>query len=198
MKTFDLLTRLNLFLFCVIMLSTTGCSILSVVTYPEAKQLPNGKLIPVTERLAEHGFKTHYKLNTGIYFSYNDLEVQVTGENRKYYPITAGPPYVPIVPTFWLDWFLDFQENKTLNLSVDFFSTEDYEYDPTKFVIVQDENEIKPILVYGEEGSFNLEYDTTLWEFKLKLLGIRNKSGVVTLPDVYFSRGSVWVFDLVP
>lgn len=181
----------------------TGCSSLSVVTYPEAQQLPEGTLKPANKRLAEHGFKTTWELVNGIEFSKNDLRVFVTAESRRELPVTVGLPYTPIIPVFWLDWFFGPYGDKMLKLKVCFFSKEYYDFYPTQFVIVQDGNEIKPMDIKpmktsGWSEAFDLEYETRSWEFILKLRGIRNQSGAVELPDIHFSRGSVWVYGMAP
>ena len=197
MKTANTLFQSFVILVCVCALLLTGCSALSVVTYPEAQQLPEGTL--KSKNLPLEHAKASRMLVNGIEFSKDDLRVFVTADSRREYPVTIGPIYVPIIPAFWLDWFLDPSGDKTLKLKVDFSSwREKYDFDPTQFVIVQDGNELKPIKTSELSGVFGLEYESSSWEFILKLRGIRNQSGAVVLPDIHFSRGLIWVFSIAP
>lgn len=194
MKIAHKFLQLFVILVCVCTLLLTGCSSLQVVTYPEAQQLPEGKLKSVIKQLSDHGPKITGEFINEIEFSKNGLTVFVTAESQREYPITIGPAYLPVFPAFWMDWFLGPFGDKTLKLDVGYFSKENYDLDPTQFVIVQNGNELKPSKISGS----SLEYETSNWEFILKLRGIRNQSGAVVLPDIHFSRGTVWIFDIAP
>jgi hypothetical protein len=155
-----------------------------------------------------------------IEFSEDDLRVIVTAQSCRYFPITVGPPYIPVIPTFWSDWIFGPFGDK-LVLVVSFESAEGYEFDPSQFVIVQNGKEIKPTTsgtsagkdkcytfeealnphqqVISNDGKlFILEYETRSWDFVLKLRQIRNQSGTVAIPDIHFSRGTALVFSLLP
>jgi hypothetical protein len=175
----------------------TGCSSLSVVAYPEPQELPDAKRMVVKATLAEHGPKTEWELIKGIDFRKDDLYVTVRAESERETPMFIGPPYVPIIPAFWLDWFFGPFGDKKLKITINFGGSVS-DADPRQFVIVQNGKEMKPTEVSGSVREFKLEYDTSNWEFTLKLRGVRNASGIVELPDVNFSRGSVWVFGLAP
>lgn len=195
----------------------TGCSALEVITYPESQQMSGGTLRTQRVRLLEHRI---LEFQNEIEFSKDDLQVIVTAKSCRYFPITVGPPYIPVVPMFWSDWiFGPFGEK--LVLAVSFDRAEGYEFDPSQFVIVQQGKEIKPIKsatsagrdkcytfeealnphqqVISNSGKlFILEYETRSWDFVLKLREIRNQSGTVVMPDIHFARRSAWVFSLLP
>lgn len=165
-------------------------------------------------RLAEHGSKTIWEFRNEIEVAKHGVWVNVIAESRREYPVTIGPLWFAIVPAFPLEWIFGPGGDTTLKLSVSLAGKE-YEFDPSKVVVVQGESQIEPMTVtktpsppqleYDTRSSdfvrlskVLLEYDTQNWNFVVRLRGITVRSKELTLPDLRFSRTRVWVYGMAP
>lgn len=177
-----------------------GCSALTVVSYPEPRQLPGGVKSTEKVQLTEHEWfgENYRELAQSISFHHSGLDIAVSANSRSEKGILIGPLVFPIIPIFWLPAVGD----KTLKLNVS-VSGQNFSADPAQFVVVQNGKELRPNtsrtnVKTDSHSSFNLEYGTDDWEFVLKLHGISNLSGLVELPDVIFSRGAFWLLHSAP
>jgi uncharacterized protein YceK len=200
MNTHKLFPSIVAILLAVTAVSLTGCTSVGVITYPTPGKMTGGSVNSEHINLTDHNLTNHggeQVITNGITFTQGGLRITVKAYSFGNHPILGGPFVLPVFPVFWLEWFAGPFGDKSLQVSVD-FDGPGYEFDPAQFVIVQGEQELKPTKIQGIAPNFLLEYATDARAFSLRLHGVRNAAGPVELPDIVFSRGTFWVWDMAP